>query len=113
MKNMEYRKGSLLPRLFPMLSTVSLILCLLCLSVWFGDYKNSGNLTAASLFVFIFSLLFPLFSVLGFWSCCFKKNRHIKNKFEKVYLMIVSITLVGMSVFLFHYEIIGLRLWVY
>jgi len=109
----EHHKNSLLPRLFPMFTILSLIICLLALSIWFGDYQNTGNITVMSLSVFIFSILFPLLSVISFWSCCFKKRTPIKNKIERIYLITVSITLIGFSIFLYHYEIIGLRLWAY
>jgi len=112
-KKRAHQKYSLLPRLFPLLAIISLIVCLFSLSVWFGDYNNAGNMTVMSLLVFIFSLLFPLLSLISFWNCCFKRHMFIKNKFEKVYLMVVSTTLVGLSIFLYHYEIIGLRLWAY
>ena len=112
-KKRAHQKYSLLPRLFPLLAIISLIVCLFSLSVWFGDYNNAGNMTVMSLLVFIFSLLFPLLSLISFWNCCFKRHMFIKNKFEKVYLMVVSTTLVGLSIFLYHYEIIVLRLWAY
>ena len=107
------QKTTLLPRLVPLLAIISLMVCLLSLSMWFGDYINAGNISFTSVLVFVFSILFPLFSLISFWICCFKKNTKIKSKVEKVYLIIVSSTLVGLSVFLYYYEIIGLRLWAY
>ncbi|MCD4730490.1 MAG: beta-lactamase family protein [Bacteroidales bacterium] len=107
------QKTSLLPRLIPLSAIVSLMVCLFSLSMWFGDYNNAGNISFTSVFVFIFSILFLLFSLISFWICCFKKRIEIKNRFEKVYLIIVSSTLVGLSIFLYYYEIIGLMLWAY
>lgn len=108
-----YLNSLSLARLLPLLSIISLIVCLFSLSLWFGDFNNAGNMTINSLIVFIFSLLFPLLSLLAFWSCSFRKNIKIKYRIEKVYLMVVTITLVGLSIFLYHYEIIGVRLWAY
>ena len=109
----QIQPSPFLPRVFPLLAIISLVGCLYSLALWFGDYHNAGKITMLSFSVFIFSLLLPLFSVIGFWKICFGNHTKIKNRFENAYLIIVSSTLVGLSIFLYHYEIIGLRLWAY
>lgn len=88
----EHLHISYLPRLFPLLTVLSLVTCVFSLSMWFGDYNNAGKISITSILVFIFSLLFPLFSLIGFWITCFKNKN--ENRIEKVYLIIVSIILV-------------------
>ncbi|MBU2651493.1 MAG: beta-lactamase family protein [Bacteroidetes bacterium] len=109
----ERQKISFLSRLIPLAAIISLLVCLISLSVWFGDYNNAGIVSFASVSIFVFSLFFSLFSIIGFWICSFRKSTKIKNKLEKVYLIIVSSTLVALSIFLYNYEIIGLMLWAY
>lgn len=109
----DIKKYQLSLRLFPLFSIIALFICLISLSLWFSDYNNAGNITTTSMLVFISSILFPIFSVISFWNCCFNKKMKLKNKYEKLFIIVVSSTLLGLSLFLFHFEIVGLRLWAY
>ena len=91
---------------------MSLLICMFSLSIWFGDYNNAGNISIASSLVFIFSILFPISSGINLW-VYFKKKDNIKTRVEKIYLFAVALTFVGLSIFLYQYEIVGLKLWTY
>ena len=109
----EQNKYHFTPRLLPLLSIISVGVCLYSLSLWFSDYNSAGSISYASMSVFIFSILFSIFSLLSVWFCCININNKIKNRYEKIYLGIVSLTLLALSLFLYHFEIVGLRLWAY
>ncbi|MBN1969467.1 MAG: beta-lactamase family protein [Candidatus Delongbacteria bacterium] len=111
LRGIENLSITYLSRLLPLFAIISLLACVFSLSMWFSDYNNAGNISIKSISVFIFSLLFPVFSFLSLCRVAFK-NEH-GNKIEKVYLIIVSLTLMGLSLFLYKYEIIGLMLWSY
>jgi len=100
-------------RLWPLLGVLSFFICLYALSVWFGDAIHAGKVSLTSILVFAFSLLFPLFSLISIWSYDLSKRTGFKNKMEKIYLLTVSFTLLGLSIFFYYYEIVGLRLWAY
>jgi CubicO group peptidase (beta-lactamase class C family) len=100
-------------RLIPISAIIVLAFCLYFLTVWFKDYNNAGNLNLTSGLVFTLSILFPLLSLVSLAALFIKRAVKMNRKLERIYLTAVSLTLIFLSIFLYHYEIVGLRLWAY
>ncbi len=97
-------------RLWPLLSTVALIVFLVVLSAAGVFLKYAGTVSALSVGILALSLSYPLFVLLGIIELFKTKNRSPKN-LPYWYAAAFSIVHASVVVYLAVYGVIGIRTW--
>ncbi len=106
----ENRSKYLRPRIVPLLAV--LVLLYGFISVSSQSLLEFGQKSSANMQFFIVTLLFAALSLLSLLLAVRSFWKPVKT-IARVYALLVSISCVGMTIFLFHWGIIGLRLWAY
>lgn len=99
-------------RLIPLFAVLSLVLGLLAFFIAEPSILELGQKTPANVVFFISTLLFAGLSVLSLFASFRSFFKPVK-KLDRIYAVILSSACFGMTLYLYYWGIIGLRLWVY
>lgn len=97
-------------RLWPLVSTVALVVFLIVLSTAGVFLKYAGTVSALSIGILVLSLSYPLFVLLGIVELFKTKNRSLKN-LPYWYAAAFAIVHASIVVYLAVYGVIGIRTW--
>ena len=99
-------------RVIPLLAVLSLVVGIGAIMISEPSILEIGQKTPANVVFFISTLFFAGFSVLGFIFAILSVRKPVKM-ISKIYAFLLSVSCLGMTVYLTFWGIIGLRLWAY
>ncbi len=111
----RHRIGFRRARIYPLLAALSWVgfVLLIVLAQTQGDVINNlGRPTFWSVGMFLFSLFFPLFSLLAVYYNAVSFTKPI-NKWSRGFFTLSSLSCLLVTAYLFYWGAVGLRIWVY
>jgi len=112
LKRKDNRSKYIRMRLIPLFAVLSLVIGITAFIFAEPSILELGQKTLANVVFFISTLLFAGLSALSLFTS-FKSFFKPVKKLDRIYTVILSLACFGMTLYLYYWGIIGLRLWVY
>jgi len=112
LKRMDNRSKYIRMRLTPLFAVLSLIIGIIVIIFTEPTILELGQKTPANVVFFISTLIFAGLSVLSLFTS-FKSFFKPVKKLDRMYTLMLSLACFGMTLYLYYWHIIGLRLWAY
>lgn len=112
LRHKEKRSLFIRMRLIPLFAVLSLVIGLLAFFISEPSILELGQKTPANVVFFVSTLLFAGLSVLSIYTSFRSFSMPVK-KLDRIYAVILSSACFGMTLYLYYWGVIGLRLWAY
>lgn len=112
LRRKEKRSKYIRMRLIPLFAVLSLVIGLLAFFIAEPSILELGQETPANVVFFVSTLLFAGLSVLSLYTSFRSFSKPVK-KLDCIYTIILSSACFGITLYLYYWGVIGLRLWAY